>query len=206
MGFDLVFEESSDNLEQSGGARGAAKAVGDHVLFANTPPDCKVYVFYYPGTMQSRDAEEALRRLGEIAGLNLFVNLGQLDDPQYDWIASRFQIRNLPVVIITGAASLASAEGESVTAYVRLDDKKLLSSGEKTGECVQELYNLFIRGEVAQAVSLAKGMRRAEMIRSIGDFLTRALKPVGTYLAGLEISYSLIEGKLTLKSQGRGTA
>jgi hypothetical protein len=49
---------------------------------------CVVYLFYYPGAMPNQDLENALERLGNDAGTNLFVNKGKLNDPKYYKILS----------------------------------------------------------------------------------------------------------------------
>jgi len=196
MRFDVVLQ---DTAGASDPARGD-KALGEHVLFENLPAAYRVYAFYYPGSARTEETEKVLRELGESTGPNLFVNIGMINDRQWDRIASRFQIRRLPAVVVTADPSLASCEGENSTAYARLDDERLLPSGERTGRCVFELYNLFIQGKVAEAVSQAKSMQRAEKLRALGEFFRSALKPVGAWLAGIDqLTFSFAEVKIELK-------
>jgi hypothetical protein len=192
MQYSLVF---SDPPAPGSGARD----FGENVLFENLPAEYKVYAFYYPGDMADPALEQALRNLAETTGKNLFVNIGRLNDPQLDKIVTRFQVDHYPVIIVTADASLASAEGETVTAYARLDDKRLLKAPERAVECVRELFNLFLQGKVADAVARAKGRERAEMARAVGEFFLGALKPVAAFISNLELSFSLADGKITVK-------
>jgi hypothetical protein len=193
MAYCLVFSDPQP-------ADSVARDFGENVLFANLSAEYRVYVFYYPGEMADPALEQALRGLGESAGKNLFINIGRLSDPQLDKIAKRFRIDHYPVIIVTADASLASAEDEAVTAYARLDDKRLLKAPERTVECVRELFNLFLQGKVAEAVARAKGRQRIEMARAVGDFALAALKPVTTFISNLEVSFSLADGTISIKS------
>jgi hypothetical protein len=185
----------SDSTPGHGG-----KDFGENVLFANLSEQYKVYAFYYPGDVTDPDLEDALRTLADSAGKNLFVNIGRLNDPQLDKIAGRFKIKQYPVVIVTADQTLASAEGEAASAYVRLDNRRLFRPPYRVVGCVRELFNLFLQGKVAEAVAHAKNDRRAEKVREIGEFLGAALKPIAEFLGHLEISFSLAEGKITVKA------
>ncbi len=190
MAYELVIQEAP------------GKDVGDNVFLQNLPAEYKVYLFYYPGAMPDERLEKALRNLGEMTGKNLFVNIGRLNDPEHEKIVGRFEIKNYPVILITAVGSLAAPQGEFCSAYARLDSKRLLGSPERTVECVQELFNLFLRGEVAKAISQAKWKQRAELAAVLGRYITDALKGLKDFVASRDISISFLEGKFELKRSG----
>jgi hypothetical protein len=179
------------------------KDVGENVFLAELPADYKVFAFYYAGAMANEKLEERLRSLGNMAGKNLFVNIGHLNDPQYDKIERRFAIEKLPVIIVTALDTLASPPDEHLTAFARLDNKHLLDSPERATECVQQLFNLFIQGKVREAMSEAKWQQRQELLIVLGNFFAAAFKPVGDLIFKRDISISVLEGKFELKQHGK---
>jgi len=192
LSYQLVFTSPSEDT----------KAVGENVFFADLPTDYKVYAFYYPGALRDPGLEGRLRHLGEQAGKNLFVNIGALDDPQFKRVVSKFSITKYPVIAITAVASLASPTKDHVTTFARLDGKALLDSSEKTVECVQEVFNLFLQGKVADAIGKAKWTERKELLAALGHYFSDALKSLGKFISNHDISFSLTEGKLELKKSG----
>jgi hypothetical protein len=179
--------------------REGERMVGENVFLDDLPADCKVFLFYYPGQLRNKGLEQRLRELGNITGKNLFVNIGGLNDPRLGEIEKRFAIRKNPVVVVTAIDTLASPADEYLTAYARLDSKHLLDSPDRTIECVQELFNLFIQGKVSKAISRAKWQQRTELLAQIGNFFSDALKGIGDFIAETDISFSFVEGKLELK-------
>jgi hypothetical protein len=197
MAFELVLAEE----EPKGPEAGAAKGVG-RLFFSDLPDDYKVFLLYYRAGMADKDLEDMLVDLGENTGKNLLVNLGSAADPTYDLITKRFDIREFPVIIMTAVPDLASPDNEYLTAYAKLDSKQLLSSPEKTVQCAEKLFNLFIQGKVAEAISKSKWTQRAELAGAIGQVFTNALKAVGGFIASRDISVSVLEGKFELKHSG----
>ncbi len=192
MGYQLVLTEPVE--EKTG-----AKVVGENVFFNDLPSDCKVYLLYYPRAMPNIDMENKLRGLGNKTGNNLYVNIGGLDDPDYDMIANKFNIRSNPVIIITAIDKFASTPTEFSTAYVKLDNKKLLNSSDLTIDYVLEIYNLFIRGKISEAISKQKGDALKSLIKGI---IIDALKGIQGFMAEYDISVSFFEGKFELKHKG----
>jgi hypothetical protein len=197
MPFELVLTENEP--EDSG----AAKGVGSR-FFTDLPQEYKVFLLYYRAAMPDRDLEDQLVELGKNAGKNLFVNLGSTKDPNFAMISRRFfaPSQSFPVVIMTAVHDLASPLNEYVTAFVRLDSKQLLSSPEKTVQCAEKLFNLFIQGDVAKAISSAKWTERAALAGAVFNVLGNALKAVGGFMASRDISVSVLEGKFELKRSG----
>jgi len=192
MSYHLVFTSPAEST----------KKVGENVFFSNLTKDYKVYAFYYPGASRNPALESALRTLGEQAGNNLFVNIGRLDDPEFDRVTRKFEIKKYPVIIMTAIASLASPTGQDVTTYARLDGDSLFSSAAKTVECAQEIFNLFMQGKIADAISKAKWTQRKELILALAHHFTNAIKSIGEFIGNHDISFSLAEGKLELKKSG----
>lgn len=193
MAYQLVFEEAP--------TPGAAKGVGS-VFLDNLPADYKVYLFYYGGAMPDEALESRLRQLGEMTGNNLFVNIGTLGDPRYGEITGRFEIKKYPVIILTAIDSLASPAAEYLTTYVRLDSRNMLDSPDRTIECVQELFNLFLQGKVSEAIAHAKWQERTELLAQVGHFFAGALKGLRDFVAGRDINIAFATFKLELKKSG----
>jgi hypothetical protein len=181
---------------------GKPRDVGENVFLNNIPSNYKVYLFYYPGSMGNDALEGGLRKLGEKTGHNLFVNIGQLDDPDYDTVTTRFEMKTLPAIVITAVSDLASLNNEYLSAYARLDSKQLLKSPEKTLQCVLEIFNLFLQGKVSEALAHAQSRQRAELLKRLGGLITDVLKPLLKFIDERDISFSLFEGKFELKKAG----
>jgi hypothetical protein len=190
MTFRLVLDDTQGAGE---------KDVGDNVFLANLPSEYPCYCFYFPGAMPDFDLEAALRAVGEEAGQNLFVNVGRLNDPNYGKMAKLFEIRSHPVIVLTAIATLASPATAKLNTYVRLDSAKLLNSPERTVQCVQRVYNLFLRGEVAKAIADAKWTQRIELASFVGQFFIKALQGLWDFISERDISFSVAEGKFELK-------
>jgi hypothetical protein len=176
--------------------------VGDNVLLADLADEFKVYAFYYGAGMPNLSVIQALRTLGAETGKNLFINIGKLNDPQQDKIARMFGIEKYPVLVMTALSHLAASRDEPISAYVRLDNERLLNSPERTIGCVQELFSLFLQGKVAEAVTHAKWSQRAEFARAVGGVLAGALKKIGDFVLDRDFVFSFVEGTLTLKKSG----
>jgi hypothetical protein len=193
MAYKLVFAER---------AAEGRKDLGENVYLDSLPVDYKVYAFYYAGTLSNELLENKLRKLGDITGKNLFVNFGKLSDPRHDEIVERFGVKKYPVIVVTAIDPLASPAGEYLTAYARLDGKHLLDSPERTIECVQALFNLFLQGKVSQAISQAKWKQRKALVADLGQFFAGALKGIRDYIVETDITVSVVEGKFELKHSG----
>jgi hypothetical protein len=178
------------------------KAVGENVLLENIQSSFEVYLLYYPGAVPNQDLETALRNLGEMTGNNLFVNIGKLNDPSYRKIVKMFGINKLPVIILTASDRFASIPNKFCTAYIRLDDKKILNSRMVAIDCIQTLFNLFIDGKISEAIQEAKGYQREAFISHIKETILPALKVTANFLTQTDFTVSLIEGKLEIKHNG----
>lgn len=192
MPYQLVLSELKDEITRD---------VGENVFFNNLPSEYEVYIFYYPGAMPNVELESRLRNFGNITGKNLFVNIGRLNDPNYGKIRNKFNIMNLPVIIITASDFLASPPEEFSTAYVRIDNKKLLNSPDLM-ECIQRLFNMFIDKKISEALSQFKKDQRDVFVTNLKSIVNNTLKGVWTFLEERDVSVSLIEGKFELKKSG----
>jgi hypothetical protein len=175
--------------------------VFENVWLHDISNNYNVYVFYYAGVIPNDELESKLRALGKMSGSNLLINIGSLDDPSFSRIAKTFQLENFPVITMTANASLASVKAGTIdsTAYVRLDGELLSSSVDNTVKTVQELYLLFLRGEIARALEELAKEKRDAIISRIKDKVTNLLKKVCKFLQDRDITISLFEGKLELK-------
>lgn len=178
------------------------KDLGENIYLDNLPIDYQVYAFYYAGALSNEVLEDKLRKLGHITGKNLFVDIGNLSDPRHDEIVERFEVKKYPVIIVTAIDPLASAAGEYLTAYARLDGKHLLNSPDRTIACVEALFNLFLQGKVSEAISQAKWKQRAALVAHLGQYVTSALKGIRDYIVETDIAVSVVEGKFELKRSG----
>jgi len=186
--YQLVLSESTDEE--------ITKDRVENIFFDDLPSDYQVYLLYYPGTSVNEELTSKLRSLGEITGRNLLVNIAKLDDPHFKKIVRTFGIRTFPTIIITAIDKLASPPEEYSTAFVKIDDKRLLSSSDLTFECVQKIFNLFIDGKISEAIGVKKGDVRVSRIKGV---INSALKGIQGFLKGWNISFSFITGKLELK-------
>ena len=200
MPYNLVVESASSSGEEHG--RSGSKDIGANVFLADLPNQYPCYAFYYPGPMPDRELEQALRRLGDQTGQNLFVNIGRLNDPVYGKIANLFNITRTPAIVLTAIAPLAAPEGTDLNAYVRLDSTNLLASAERTLKCVSQVFTLFLRGEVAKAISKGKWKQRSELLQIVGGCLRTALGSVWDFVSDHDVSVSLFEGRFELKRSG----
>jgi len=186
------------NLVLNTGAEKDKKALGEKVFVENLPAEFSCYALYYPGAMPAPELENALREVGRKTGGNLFVNIGSLNDPNYNKIATLFEIRRSPVIVITAIAPLAAPANEFVNAYVRLDEPKLLASREQTLNCVVEVFNLFHQGEISQAIDSAGSSQRGAQLNAIVQALKKPLAFLWDFISERDIVVSFAEGRLEL--------
>jgi len=175
--------------------------VGENVFLDDLQPVYKVYLFYYPGALPNEDLEIKLKDFGESAGKNLFVNIGRLNDPKYGKICSTFEVRGLPVIIMTGLESLAAmkVDGHFSTVYVRLDNKELFRTVDSTIKCVQRLFNLFNEGDISKILYQAKHDQSTAIISNLKSSILNVLKEAWHLLQDRDIAISFIDGKFELK-------
>jgi len=189
MAYQLVLSEPTTEPE---------KDVGKNVFLDNLPDQYRVYLLYYSGSSVNKELESRLQKLGKDTGKNLFVNISKRNDPNYRKIVSKFGIKGLPAIVITGIDELASAKDEPSTAYVRLDSEKLLGSPDSAMACVEKIFNLYIQGKVAKAMS--KGSR-TQFLGRLKEIVMVPLRGIKGFLEDRDISISLITGVLTLKAK-----
>jgi len=188
------------------GLEGTTTKGEGEVFLDDLPLDSKVFLLYYPGSMPNEDLEDKLKDLGKRTGKNLYVNTGRLDDPNYDKIVNKFDITTFPVMIITAIDTLASPPAKLSTAYIKIDNEKLLNSPNFAIDIVYTLFNLFIVGKISEAVHEYEKVKRDESISRLKNVVANALKntgnKVGGFLAERDISISLAEVKFELKKSG----
>lgn len=174
------------------------KDIGENVFLADLSHEYKVFAFYYPTAMRNQELEAKLRDLGDLTGTNLLVNMGKLNDPALGKITQAFQIDTYPVIVVTATAALGGVPGQGISTYVRLDNGKLLADPARTVTLVQEIYGLFLRGEVADAISKAKWTQRTELLRAVAARITGGLRALAGFVADRDIKISLTQGSFEL--------
>jgi hypothetical protein len=181
------------------------KDVGENVFLNNLPQHYKVYLFYYPGLNANNILETKLRNLGEMTGNNLFVNIGRLNDPHFNKIVKKFQIKDFPVIIVTAIDTLASIEnnGQFLTAYlsnyIKIDNQNLLKSVDLAIKAVEKQFTLFLSGRIVEAINQIKQDKRDVIISKLKIFVGTALKDIDKFFSERDIIISLVEGKLELR-------
>jgi hypothetical protein len=195
MSYRLILKEITNEVTRD---------VGENIFLDQIPDDYKVYTLYYPGSMPDKNLEDHLRNLGNMTGKNLYINIGRLNDPNYNKIRNKFQIKNLPVIIITAIEGLASIKTETYfsTAYVKIDNKHLINSVDLILKCIERVFNLFIGGAISEALKQVRHDYRDAIVTELRGIMTNALKGIGEYISDMDITISIIEGKFELKHTG----
>jgi hypothetical protein len=181
---------------------GQAKDVGENVFLDDLSVSYKVFAFFYPSAMPDDALEDALRQFGDNTGSNLLVNIGRFSDPSYDRIVKSFAITKYPVLVVTGAPEAASAEGLMSSAFVRVDNGRVLKSPESAVELLQKLFTCFLQGEISQALAESKQASRKELLHAATKVVANALKGLGAFLDSHDFSVSLVNGTFEMKKNG----
>jgi len=197
LAYNIVFidqEASADTL-------GNDRNVGENVFLSDVPKDSKVFLFFYPGGLDTDDVERGLRDLGNRTGDNLFVNFGSLADPDYRSSVERFGIKLLPVIVMTAIAPLAETPtGE--TTFFRLDSVSLFERPADLLRTVEKLFNLFLDGKVTEAARSGQIAQGQAAAASLAGRIWRIIQPVITWLSRLEITIEAATGKIEVKAGG----
>jgi hypothetical protein len=190
------------------------RAVGRDVILDNLKYDYKVFLFYYSGASSYDELEKKLEDLGKRAGNNLFVNISDLADPKFDLIASKFQIRNTPVIVITGVEGIASLGSSPPrpsteppttsetysTAFVRIDNKDLLKSTDVAIESATKVFNLFLQGEIKKALVESKfDEKKVKRSKILGKIIS-ALNEIRNFMWQKDVEVEFAGFKLATKA------
>jgi hypothetical protein len=192
MPYELVLREAR---------QGDEKEVGENVFLDDLQADFPVYLFYYPAAMPDHAFETLLRQFGESTGPNLLVNMGRLNDPNFEKISRAFEIRSFPSVVLTANADLAALRNASISTYVRVDGK-ILDEADRAIERIQDLYLLFLKGDVAKAIEQAGRQDRADLARRVGKAIVAALTAIGHFVNEHDVTVSVLEGRFEIKKSG----
>ena len=132
------------------------RSFAEDVTLDNIPENCKVYCLVYGVSDTDQTIKNDLENIGKEYGNNLFVDFWSMADERYTDVATYFSLKDLPVIVVTAESSLSSIEGSNESTFVRLDNPHLLSEFEDVKRLVRLLYNLFIQGDIADAITIAK--------------------------------------------------
>jgi hypothetical protein len=191
MSYDIVFVDNP----------GPGRGVGESVFLSNLPTNPKVFVFFYRGAADVSEVEKGLRALGQKTGDNLFVNIASQADPDYDKAEKCFGIRRWPVIVVTAISPLAGTpEGDN--AFVRLDSRLLFAKPEELVRTVEELFNLFLGGKIAQAVRVGWTSPGKSALLAAAERVWSVVKPVITWLAQRDFAFEYAGAKIEVKEAG----
>jgi hypothetical protein len=151
-------------------------------------PECRVYLYYFPGHFVNEELIQALRKWGEGSGRNLFIGLWSQKDKDYQSLSKSFDLKNLPSIVMTGGKSIGAINqgGKWESAYLKLDDRRLLSNTSLITSCLERAFNLFLQNHIRDALKeKGRGNRAAAVkhylgkVEGIGDFLNNHGVKVG---------------------------
>jgi hypothetical protein len=199
MAYDIVFVD--DKLPAVPGNRTKERAVGEAIFLASLPMSPKVFAFFYPGETDTEEVEKRLRALGKKTGDNLLVNFSTLVDPDYKRAVERFSVKALPVIIVTAVSPLAAIPNGETT-FVRLDGKSLFARPDQLVRTVEELFNLFLGGKIAEAVMVAKIQRGKAAAARAADAVWAVIKPVIGWAAGRDWRVEFTPVRIEVKKSG----
>lgn len=192
---ELYFEKNPDpNVRKL--------AVEQLKLASQIPSDCQVYVFYIPGIKdKSQELPKTLTDWGAESGKNVFVGLLTKDAPDYRNIITLFKISNTPAVVVSALPRFATDEEykNATTVYARIDNDRLIGDADASIKCIQKIYNLFMQGQVKQAIADAK---KAQWKKSFNHYLGLLRDAAGhalsEFLKGEKIVFDLLKGQITI--------
>lgn len=171
-----------------------------NVVLDTVAHDCKVYCFVIGRSDIADDLKNDLKKLGEEYEKNLYVGLWNMGDPNYDVLAREYGLRKIPSIVMTALDTL-SDNGENQYSFLRLDGRLLENEFiNETKAFIRELYNLFIKGEIKEALKNAKIKKvkvfLVDLAKKLGKFSEKFLTLLGSI--GLTLEYGgakLILGK-----------
>jgi hypothetical protein len=192
MAYDIVFVEKPE----------PGRAVGDSVFLSNLPTNPKIFAFFYRGAADTSEVEKQLRALGQRTGDNLFVNIASQADPDYDKAEKRFGIRRWPVIVVTAISPLA-ATPEGDNAFVRLDNKPLFAKPEELVRTVEELFNLFVGGQIGHAIVTGWTQQGKASLLAAAERVWSVVQPVIKWLGKRDFAFEFAGAKIEVKQGGR---
>jgi len=159
--------------------------------FLASVPECRVHLLYFPGAQDNPVLIERLKKMAIDADINLYVGLMSIGQPDYVSYSQKFKLCGLPALIMTGSSEIASVKDtpDWATAFIRLDNKRLIQNTDNAMNCLEDCFNLFLRGEVKVALERAVEAKKAATFE---HYLKKAK------LAGKEISKGIKERDWTL--------
>jgi hypothetical protein len=194
MAYDIVFIENPEP--------GRGLAVGDSVFLSDLPMNPKVFAFFYRGSADTSEVERGLRALGEKTGDNLFVNIASQADPDYAQAEKRFGIIRWPVIIVTAVSPLA-ATPEGDNAFVRLGSRVLFAKPENLVRTVEELFNLFLSGQIRRAVTTGWREKGKAALLAAAERIWSVVQPVVSWIGRHDLALEFAGVKIEVKERGR---
>ena len=185
MSYRLVLTKN----DQDGG-----RILGENVFIENLPSASDIFIFFYPSESFSMESLETwLRNYDKKIGVKIFVNMGRIGDRNYQRIVRHFEIKTLPVIIITGKDDIASIKdgNDSKTVYVKFEGGSLKNL-ERTISFVEKAVNLLIDDKIKEA----QQQTREFLFSTIKDSILRTFQNIQ------EISVGLLDGTFKVIFKG----
>ena len=103
-------------------------------------------------------------------------------------------------MILTAVADLAAPperEQVNTNTYVRLSEKHL-SSPDAISQ-IEDLYLLFLRGDVAKAISAQRWADRRALLKALTKFFSSKISGLMHYVATRDVIVAPLEGRVEIK-------
>lgn len=188
------------NLQPSSEA--VKETISNLRLASSVPKDCEVYIFYIPGIIVYPELQKILTRWGKTTGKNAFVGLLSSDAPDYKTIIKYFKITKSPAVVISAKPAFATDDEleNPITAFARIDNKRVISNKDEIVECIQEVYNLFMRKQVINAVLAVKreGFKQT-LSYYLGNLKDQTNRSLSEFFNNHEIAFDVFRGKIVIQ-------
>lgn len=178
------------------------ETISDLQLTSSVPKDCEVYLFYIPGITSYPELQKTLRRWGKTTGKNAFVGLLSSDAPDYKTIIKYFKITKSPAIVISGVPAFATDDEpeNAITAFARIDNKRILDNKDEIIECIQQVYNLFMRKQVLNAVLTVKKENFKETLgHYLGDLKDATNLSFSEFFDKHNITFDVFRGKIIIQ-------
>lgn len=154
------------------------------------PDDCLVYLYYIPGIQDNKALKDSLNDFGEQSGKNVYVGLWRKDATDLQETLSQFKVKSSPAVVIFGNPN-STEEYNSGVVYAKINDQKLLNNLPMALDVINQTCNLFIQGDVNNAVKNAKSkVWRIKISDALKNLKTRIAK----FLDNHSVTFDFTQG------------
>lgn len=161
--------------------------------------DYKSFILYFPGIQRDNKFEERLTASLMDKGYDTLFNIKPVTDPNFQLIATTFNIRKVPIVIITAKSdySLLEYRGHFASIYFKLD-KDNIDNPSKAVDTVMKIRELFVNRTIYNIiqqnnkVELPISIIKTNIIKAITQLVPVENNAISVYFADgkFEIEWS----------------